>query len=135
MGEWQEVDHTADLSIRVQGDDLADLFRTAARGMFSLIVDLDDVPRAEHHEITLGAPDVEALLVDWLNELLYLGEQETLSAFAHFAFTKLTSTSLRAEVWGGSVATYRTYIKAATYHNLNVRRTTRGYEAELVFDV
>ena len=35
MGRWQEVQHTADLSVHVWGDDLADLFETAARAMFA----------------------------------------------------------------------------------------------------
>jgi SHS2 domain-containing protein len=136
MGKWQELDHTADLSIHVRGGDLQDLFRTAAQGMFALLTDVDAVPPAERFEIALEAPDVEALLVDWLNELLYLGEKETLRAFARFAFEELTFTSLRAAVWGGKVATYKAYIKAATYHNLDVHHTEGGgYEATLVFDV
>jgi SHS2 domain-containing protein len=135
MGRWEERDHTADLSIHVWGADLEDLFVTAARGMFALLVDLETVPTTASAIVRLDAIDAEALLVDWLNELLYLAERDQLTAYVAFDFDALTSTSLRASVCGGSVETFRTYIKAATYHNLEIEATRGGYETEIVFDI
>jgi len=67
MGRWVEREHTADALLTVWGDDLADLFITAARATFALIA-----PWGEGEpvvvRITLSAPDVETLLVDWLND-------------------------------------------------------------------
>jgi len=135
MGHWEERDHTADLALHVWGEDLPDLFAAAAKGMASLLVDLAQVPTTQRESVVLAAPDVETLLVDWLNELLYLGEMgETLSAYVAFEFQVLTPTSLEAVIYGGPVAGYREGIKAATFHNLAVRRTAEGYETEIVFD-
>ena len=134
MGRWQEIEHTADLALHVWGDDLPDLFATAARGMFSLLVDLAAVPSTQTLQVTLAAPDVETLLVDWLNELLYLGEGERLAAYVEFEFAVLTPTALQATVRGGAVSEYCSYIKAATFHNLEVQVTPEGYETEIVFD-
>ncbi|MDY0020438.1 MAG: archease [Anaerolineae bacterium] len=135
MGSWQELNHTADLALHVSGVDLADLFATAARGMAALLVDPEAVALSESVTVVLAAPDVETLLVDWLNELLYLGErEETLSVYTTFEFESLTPTALRATVRGGGVERYAGVIKAATFHNLEVRQTPEGYETEIVFD-
>ncbi len=134
MGRWQEVDHTADLALHVWGRTLEELFIAAARGMFALLVDLESVELEVQHDVVLSALDRETLLVDWLNELLYLGERAPLSAYVGFDFAVLQPTCLEATVKGGTVADYRTHIKAATFHNLKVQRTREGYETELVFD-
>ncbi len=133
MGRWEEIDHTADLALRLQSDDLPDLFATAARGMFSLITDLEAISSEYTVAIKLRALDVEMLLVDWLNELLYLNERDGL-AFTGFDFVRLTSTELEAQASGGGVSRYKSYVKAATFSNLEVTRTESGYEVEIVFD-
>ncbi len=136
MGRWQERDHTADLCIHVWGESLADLFTTSARGMFALLGgESEAAPSTETHVVRLDAVDTEALLVDWLNELLYLAERDQLTAYTQVSFDVLTPTSLQARVVGSPVETFRTYIKAATYHNLAVRLTPTGYETEIVFDI
>ncbi len=134
MGRWQEIDHTADLALHIWADDLADLFATAARGMFALITEVEAIPLVRERTLTLEAPDVEMLLVDWLNELLYLNEAEGV-AYVAFEFAQIAPTHLRATLRGGPVAVYVNYVKAATFHNLRVRRTgAAGYETEIVFD-
>ena len=135
MGRWEEREHTADLSIHVWGADLEDLFATAARGLFALVTDVDAVPTTISETVRLEAIDAEALLVDWLNELLYLAERDPLTAYVAFDFEHLTETSLVAHVRGGSLEALHAYVKAAAYHNLEVGGTREGYETEIVFDV
>ena len=132
MGRWEEIEHTADLALRLWAADLPDLFATAAQGMFSLfIVTADALPATK--VLTLTALDVETLLVAWLNELLYLLEVEGL-AFTAFTFTQLTPTRLEATLRGGPVLEYAGYVKAATFHDLRVVAIPEGYETEIVFD-
>ena len=133
MGRWQEIDHTADLALHLWGDDLRDLFITAARGMFALIVPLGAIQPDQTAIITLEALDIETLLVDWLNELLYLAEVQGI-AFAFIEIAHVSATRLQATVRGAPVTDYLNYVKAATFHNLIVTQTTDGYETEIVFD-
>ena len=70
--EFEVLDHTADIGIIAYGADLKQAFANAAKGLFSLITSLDDVEEALHRDIELTAADPESLLVDWLNELVYL---------------------------------------------------------------
>ncbi len=133
MGHWQTLDHTADLALHIWADDLADLFITAAQGLMSLITDPTRLQAEQTRSLELTAPDVETLLVDWLNELLYLSECHHFG-FVGATFHTLNETTLQAEVQGGPWPGYTSYVKAATFHNLAIRRTADGYETELVFD-
>ncbi len=134
MGRWEEREHTADALLTIWGDDLIDLFITAARAMFALI-GAEGEGRSIEATLHLQAPDVETLLVDWLNELLYLAEQEPLRTFHTFRIDHLTEHELKATVEGREVSGWRTYIKATTFHNLHVRRGEGGYRADLTFDL
>jgi SHS2 domain-containing protein len=133
MGHWREIEHTADLALHLWADGLPDLFATAAQGMFSLFVEIDDAAPLETTTLTLTALDVETLLIDWLNELLYLLEVHGI-AYTTFEFAELTPTVLTATLRGGPVREYTGYVKAATFHDLAVLTTPAGYETEIVFD-
>jgi len=133
MGRWQELDHTADLALHVWGGDLKDLFVAAATGMFSLLAEAAPAGAPVRFELHLTALDAESLLVDWLNELLYLCTTEDVVG-TEFLFTVLTPTELHAEVVGLPAGERRAGIKAATYHMLAVVAVEAGYETEIVFD-
>lgn len=136
MGDWEELDHTADLALRVWGPDLPGLFAAAARGMFSLITDVARVPQTRVVALSLSAIDQEALLVDWLNELLYLSERGAEQwAYVAFRFDVLTETTLQATAFGGPAAERLNIIKAATFHDLVIRAVETGFETALVFDI
>jgi len=134
MGRWQELDHTADLALHIWGCDIEDLFATAATGMFSLLAGTAPAGALVRFELHLTALDVESLMVEWLNELLYLCETQEFVA-TEFAFATLTPTELHAEVVGLPIGERWAGIKAATYHMLVVVATEAGYETEVVFDV
>ncbi len=134
MGCWQEIDHTADLALQVWGEDLPDLFATAAQGMFALVARPDLQAEPLKRCVALEALDVETLLVDWLNELLYLYEV-TMAVLDEVDFEALSATRLHATVRGRPAATQRAQIKAATFHNLEVVTSEAGVRTEIVFDI
>ncbi len=129
---------TADKGIRAWGRDLAEVFVHAARGMWSLMVESGTARAAFMLPVRVEAGDREALLVAWLNELLYLHEVEGFAA-AEFAIKHLSGTTLEAEVWGEKVDRARHplvgHVKAATYHLLRVQPEADGWEAQVVVDV
>src|SRR6185312_8320563 len=72
LGTIETFDHTADVGLRIIADDLDDLFRTAAEGVFDYIVaNRDQVREVEEESVSLSADDPATLLVDWLNELIF----------------------------------------------------------------
>jgi len=71
---WEELEHTADAAFRVWAEDLEELFVDAARALFELIADLENVEPKERVEIEVEADDLVELFHDWLEELLFRHE-------------------------------------------------------------
>jgi SHS2 domain-containing protein len=132
--QFEEIEHTADIAIRVWGRDLAALFANAAHGMSYLLADVEDVALAVQETIELEAEDIEMLLVDWLSELLFLGERGGV-VFTRIDRLEVTPHRLSADVEGGPMQERRSHIKAVTFSELQITRTDRGYETVIVFDV
>ena len=69
---YRQLPHTADLAWRLWGKDLPELFENAGRALSATLTDRRYLRRRATREVSLTAIDREALLVDWLNHLLYL---------------------------------------------------------------
>lgn len=133
--QFQIVEHTADWSIRARGADFAHLLVSAAYGMSSLLVDdVDSLALTEEQAVNVEAFDRESVLVEWLGELAYFAERDGI-VFGHFEIQEATPMVVRATVRGTRVSEMHKHIKAVTYHNLEVKETSAGLEAEIVFDV
>jgi SHS2 domain-containing protein len=128
-----ELAHTADWALKVWGPDLAHLLSEAAYGMYALMeVELSqDQPVALPLE--MKADDGESLLVSFLSELLYLGEEQGL-AFDRLQL-EVQDLELSGMLHGGLIQSQRKEIKAVTYHELEIIHTGDHYEATIVFDV
>jgi len=131
---FEQLEHTADLALRVFASSLSELFATAALAMFSQLADLTSIAASVQLQVVLESLERESLLVDWLNELLYLHETRG-EVYTEFTFEELSHHRLRARVSGGQPAQTYTIIKAATYHDLSIRATQDGLVATIVFDV
>jgi len=135
--DFELIEHTADVGIVAYGADVREAFANAARGMFSLIVELGSVREMAHRDIDVTAPDEESLLVAWLNELIYLFDAETM-LFSRFDITELGTDRLKARAYGEPVDETRhklkTGIKAATYHMVEVDRSEGG-RVRVLFDI
>jgi SHS2 domain-containing protein len=133
---FEELGHTSEIGLRIHADAPELLFACAARGMFSLLrvpLDLAQPPRTHH--IHVESLDGESLLVDWLNELLYLYEM-TGALYNDCTVTHWTHTQLDAIVCGyPPAATPAVQIKAVTYHQLQVQADAGGWRAQVFFDI
>jgi SHS2 domain-containing protein len=137
--DFEVIEHTADIGIRAFGIDLAGAFVNAARGMFSLITDLNSINEALYRDVQVAAPDREALLVEWLNELIFFFDTEQI-LFNRFYIGALTGTELRARCYGEKVDKPRHKlkrgIKSATYHMVKVeQKTDYEYRVEVLLDI
>ena len=135
--DFEIVNHTADVGIVAYGTDVSQAFTNAARALFSLITELDNVEEFLHRDIELTAPDEESLLVEWLNELIYLFDTENI-IFKRFDVTKLNNTHLKARSYGEKVDSskhrLKTGVKAATYHMLKIDKGN-DYQVKVLFDI
>jgi len=131
---FREHAHTADWELEAWAPDLPCLLEQAARGMYALSgIRLQSSP-AQTRWITLHAGDAESLLVRFLNELLWLEEDQGLG-FDRFSITIDDQLNLQAELYGFAITNLGKEIKAVTYHNLQVENTPQGLRVNIVFDV
>ncbi len=138
MRPFELIEHTADIGVRAFGSSELEVFQNAAAGMFSLIADPELVECRDEFDVRAEADDREALLVEWLNELLYLHESQDL-LLKRFEVKKLGETELEARVCGEPIDRGRHElmrdIKAATYHMLKLKESSKGWTTEVIFDV
>jgi SHS2 domain-containing protein len=129
------VDHPAELILRICGSTLAELLVAAGEALAETMVGGRPVaPPGPEREIVLTAPDAAALLVDWLNELVFLAETERWVART-FEVADASETTLRIRARGVTVESAPALVKAATLHNLALERGPDGYRADVVLDV
>ena len=130
---FREIPHTADWELEVWAPDLGSLLEQAARGMNYLTgLELPPGPRLTR-QIEISFLEPEILLIDFLTELIYLAESEGL-AFDEFDF-QFNGDQFIAQVSGANIETRSKEIKAATYHNLEIRESGDGLVANIIFDV
>jgi SHS2 domain-containing protein len=135
---YRLISHTGDLGLEVRGRDLADLFEQAAWSFFNLVVDARRIEPDEPLEVSVEAPDREALLVAWLGELLYLFETQKI-VLSKFKIKTLTDRTLEATAWGEPFQRekhrFKQAVKAVTYHQLRIWETGKGWRARVILDV
>jgi SHS2 domain-containing protein len=136
MKRFEMIEHTADVGLEAYGRNLAEAFANAAYGMFSIMTELENVREVESRRIEVNADDIEGLLFEWLNSLLYYFDAETL-IFKRFEIMELSDTRLTAGCYGekydAARHNIRIGVKSATYHLLEVNREKN--RVQVIFDV
>lgn len=139
MKDYELIEHTADIGVRVFGRDLGEVFINSAKAMFDIIAEpckACDSIKLNNFDLKIEGEDIEELFINWLNELLSLFEaQEAL--FKEFNINSLTEKKLIATASGcpRENCKIKTEIKAATYHELKIEKTREGFMAQVIFDV
>lgn len=141
------LDHTADLGVEIDASSLEDLYAQAARAFCDTITDAATVRPRQRRRLRVVAPavprpDHEALMVEWLEELLYRFETEGwLYSRAEITLGESPDDGLElaAEVAGEPFDPDRhpqkVAIKGITYHALAVEQHGDGWRARVIFDI
>ncbi len=135
---FEIIDHTADIGIVCYGADIKQVFANAALGLFSLITEVNDIKENVQREVKISSQDRENLLVEWLNELLYIFEVEHI-VLKRFEFDELNDSNLKARCFGDEInprqQKIKREVKAATYHMLAISKENNFYKAQVIFDI
>ena len=140
MGTIEVFDHTADVGLRIRGNNLADLFGTAAEGLFDYVVANRAEVRVERTQtLSLGADSASDLLLAWLNELIFRSET------GHLLFSRFDlrvaddGLTLDATIGGEPIDRDRHVldheVKAVTHHGASLDREGDGWVAEVILDI
>jgi SHS2 domain-containing protein len=134
---YQFEPHTGEVQIRIEGTSLPELFEEAGYALAELMLGEevpDTPPDAEQEFVMLEAADTEALLVDWLNELISRADMNK-RVYTHFVVDDLSERTLRARIRGCTPTVLKTAVKAATFHGLEIVEHENRFITTVVFDV
>ncbi|MBU0548654.1 MAG: archease [Candidatus Omnitrophica bacterium] len=135
---YQFIEHTADIGIRVKSSSLAGLFKCSGLAIADISARKQKTHYHKKHRIVIRqkAANVEELFVNWLNELLSVSAIESL-VFEDIQINQVNENFVDAIGIGSDLRNYKlnTEIKAATYHQLKVKKTGLIWQAEVIFDV
>ena len=130
MHEWRN--HTAEIELAVDADSPEAVFSEAAEALAELIsLGREGEPESRH--VTVAAGDLGALLVEWLEELIFLADAEGFVP-ERIDDVDLRDMSLRATLVGRP-GRIEPLVKAATYHGLRFAVEDGVWQARIVLDV
>ncbi|WP_308367375.1 MULTISPECIES: archease [unclassified Microbulbifer] len=135
---WEHFSHEADMGLRGYGATPEEAFEQTGLALTATVTELDSVSPDERVDVECEAPDLELLLVDWINAMVY--EMATRNMlFSRFA-VKLDGNRLSGSAWGEPVQRQKhmpaVEAKGATYTALKVREQENGgWMAQCVIDV
>ena len=136
--KYRQIAHTADVAYRIRGRSLAEIYVNAAEAMMATITDRRRLMPRETRLIEVEAPDREALLVSWLNYLLYLYDVDGFLGRI-FDIVELSDERLQAvargEIFDPDRHVAKTAVKAATYHHLEITSRNQGWQATVILDL
>jgi SHS2 domain-containing protein len=135
---YEIFEHTADVGLRVRAATREQLFVEAARGLFSIVVaNLDQVRPLLTKTWRVDGQQLDYLLFDWLNELLFALDTENFVLAD--CEVRLDDRGLSATCRGEPLDSRRHLsdheVKAITYHGLKVEEATDGWVAEVIVDI
>lgn len=142
-GGFTHLPHTADVLIEAWGNTLEEAFECAALGVFEVMTDTSRVQPSVEVTITARGVDLEALLYDWIEQLIIIFDtrQLLLSRFKVAGISRDLNgmLQLRALAWGEEYDPERhesrTLVKAMTYHAMEIVQEPERVTLRFVVDI
>ncbi len=131
----------ADFAFEAKADTLSDIFQVCASALMDTLVNVETVGNSYYHTIELENKDIEKLLYDFLEEIVYLKDKDAVvfsecdveineAKGKHFliAFLKGEKINQKKQKLGMDV-------KAVTMHMFSLKKEGNGYKATVVLDI
>ena len=136
--QYAEGGPTADLTVDAWGKTLEETFEQAGIALFNSITPIEGVERRESREFEVDAHDLEALLFNFLDELLYIHEVDLIVFSAFDLRIEKKEFRLNAICHGESFDLQRhtqgIAIKAVTFHQMSIKQDDKGWNLRVVLD-
>jgi len=135
--KFKFLEHTADIKFQAFGKTKEEAFANAALALANIITK-DKIKDKMKKQITVSGEDDESLLLNFLEEFLFLLESE------NFILSKIKSpkirkdkTELATELIGDKASNYEleNHVKAITYNDMFIRKEKGKYVCQVVVDV
>jgi SHS2 domain-containing protein len=136
------LDHTADVGFEIRASSVEALFDEARLALLMTVFEEPPEEGKDEDSVRLSAPDLETLLVRWINELVFLIQGDgfvPVRADARIQETDEGGFSLEARLAGAplelEVYGWQGEIKSATFHGLDVTKEGEDWRAQVILDV
>ncbi|MBN2127017.1 MAG: archease [Candidatus Diapherotrites archaeon] len=139
---FELFEHTADIGLRGKGKTLEEAFSECGNALLEVMSFRNKTDEKKSIEVNCSAESKENLLVNYLNELLYIMDSKD------YLFKRIEVKSilekeakffLKAECFGEkldfSKHELKTEVKAATYSGLKIQKKNNEFIAECIADV
>ncbi|MDO8427427.1 MAG: archease [Deltaproteobacteria bacterium] len=133
---------TADVAFEAWGKTIEELFSAAVDATTNIMVEeLSSVERRESLDISLDNPELDILLYNLLNELVYLKDARRLLLRADRITVEKKGSGFRllakmsGEALNPAKHPLKVDIKAVTLHRLSVKEMPEGWRATVVLDI
>lgn len=135
MEKYKILDHRADLEIEIIGRNKKEIFQNALLAVRDYLspIFLKETRKVKR-DIKIESIDLPTLLIDFLNEVIYLSEVKK-ESYTKIEFGELSEKRLKGTLYGEKVGGFSREIKAATYHNLQLKRKKGVFKTKVLFDV
>lgn len=138
---YRFFDHTADVGADLEAPTLGELYGEALGAFTDTLTERGRVEPREERAFAVAAADREALLVEWLDELLYAWEVDGM-LFRDAAVevteeppgVRLTARA-RGERYDPERHPVKVLIKGITWHGLAVEPVEDGWRGRVIFDI
>ncbi|MBN2880453.1 archease [Candidatus Woesearchaeota archaeon] len=140
MDGYKYLEHTADAKFEAFGQTYEELFENCAYAVENLVVDTSKVEPTVLKKINVASNDVNSLLYDFLEEIIFLIDAELfLVSKVSIVEMDLEENTLFAKVFGEEIDSskheLKNNLKAVTYNEMKVEKTDSGYKATVVIDL
>jgi len=130
------IEHSSDVGFEVDGSNLEELFSNAAIAMYGLMTDLEGIEPTVKREIDIQSEDLESLMFDWIDELIFIFESDQI-IFSRFEL-QIKNFHLSGRCIGERFDPKKheagIIIKAVTYHMMEIKRNG-SWKAKVIVDV
>ncbi|MHC1623922.1 MAG: archease [Candidatus Methanospirareceae archaeon] len=136
--KYRYIEHPSDVGFEAYGTTLEELFANATLAMYSFMTDVDEIETTETKEITVNAEDLYSLMFDWLDEMLFLFESESLVMNKFDITIDDSMFRITGTCSGGKFDPAKhesgIIIKAVTYNMMEIKKN-EVWHAQVVLDV
>lgn len=138
MEKFEILPHTADIRLRVYGQDLKSLFINAGEGLLFLMREENSIEDKEVYEFDLNSEFLEMLLSKFLNEFIYIFDSKNL-IIKRFEIEKFNEKNISGKIYGEvfneKKHKIKYLIKACTLEDMIIEKKNSLYKVEIIFDV
>ena len=141
MERYRFLQHTADAKFQAFGSTLEEAFLNAALAVASVMWDWAKVARKVRFPVEAQGPDLERLLVNYLEEILFLLDTKAfiLAVVENIRLEKTgVGWRLTADFVGDTdPAQYEIFgeVKAVTYNEMRIEKSAEGATLQVVIDL